>query len=77
MARVENCRRLTSDCADIAVGDLVYVDLAGFVWPRKMIVEARVSHPLLIGTMEMRVGTYRGERRLLGLIPWGTLVEVH
>ena len=75
MAQVENCRGLTSDCADIAVGDLVYVDFAGFVWPKQLVDENRERHPFLIGTMGMWEGVYLGPRRLLGFIPAGTLVR--
>ena len=76
VGRVRVCRGLTEDCKALRPGDIVYVDLAGFVWPRLMVLEHRASHPLLVGAMRMRVGVYQGPRKLLGLIPWGTLVEV-
>ena len=76
MATMMFCRGLTSDCKGLRPGDAVYVDCEQFVWPKKLVDDHKKSYPFLIGTMGMRSGVFRGPRKLLGFIPFGSLVEV-
>ena len=69
------CRNLTRDSSGIGIGDEVYVDFAGFVYPRALIDGALGEFPRSEAVMEMRPGRFVRRRKILWFNA-GTEVEL-